>query len=60
MELLNKKFNIIFLLFLIGISTVFGQERRNETVDARKYLPTLSFQEGGFMKTSEKNFPIPK
>ena len=38
---------------------MLGQERRNEFVDPYKYLPTLSFQEGGFMKTSEKNFPIP-
>ena len=59
MKLFNKKiifFNSVFLLFnLQG----YAQERRNDTIDALKYLPTLTFQEGGFLKTSEKNFPIP-
>ena len=59
MELLNKKFNIISWIVLFVFSNAIAQERRNEKVDAFKYLPTLTFQEGGFMKTSEKNFPIP-
>ena len=59
MKLFNKKlivFNIVNLLFNLPIS---AQERRNEIVDPFKYLPTLTFQEGGFLRTSEKNFPIP-
>ena len=48
-----------FLSFFWLFNCLSAQERRNESVDAFKYLPTLSFQEGGFMKTSEKNFPIP-
>ena len=59
MELLNKKFSLISWVFLFVFTASTAQERRNETVDANKYLPTLTFQEGGFMKTSEKNFPIP-
>jgi len=58
MELLNKKFRVINSLFLLLSFSLLAQERRNETVDPFKYLPTLTFQEGGFMKTSEKNFPI--
>ena len=61
MELLNKKFSFIYILLVCNFSVINAQEkdRRNEFVDAKKYLATLTFQEGGFMKTSEKNFPIP-
>lgn len=59
MELLNKKFRVINSLIFILSCSLYAQERRNEIVDPMKYLPTLTFQEGGFMKTSEKNFPIP-
>lgn len=59
MELLNKKLRVINSLFLILSCSLLAQDRRNETVDPLKYLPTLTFQEGGFMKTAEKNFPIP-
>lgn len=59
MELLNKRFNTLFLLFLVISCSANAQERRNETVDALKYIPTLTFQEGGLLKVAEKNFPIP-
>tara|TARA_B110000967_G_C18862193_1_gene550610 strand:+ start:289 stop:1143 length:855 start_codon:yes stop_codon:yes gene_type:complete len=59
MELFNKKFKLIILIYSTAFSSVNGQDRRNETVDAFKYLPTLTFQEGGLLKISEKNFPIP-
>jgi len=59
MELLNKKFRVINSIFLVLSCSLLAQDRRNETVDPLKYLPTLTFEEGGFMKTSEKNFPIP-
>jgi hypothetical protein len=54
MELLNKKFSFVYLLLVCTFYVVNAQEkeRRNEFVDAKKYLPTLTFQEGGFMKTS--------
>ena len=60
MKLFNKNFLVIQSLLFLFVSHGFAQEkeRRNETVDPLKYLPTLTFQEGGFMKTSEKNFPI--
>ena len=59
MELLNKKFRVINSVFLMLSCSVLAQEMRNDTINPFKYLPTLTFQEGGFMKTSEKNFPIP-
>ena len=58
MELFNKKFNFIFFYCIAAFYTVNAQDRRNETVDAIKYLPTLTFQEGGILKIQEKNFPI--
>jgi hypothetical protein len=58
MELLNKRFRVINTIFLMFSFSVYAQEMRNETVNPNKYLPTLTFQEGGFMKVSEKNFPI--
>ena len=59
MELLNKRFNNLTVLFFVLFCSANAQERRNETVDALKYIPTLTFQEGGLLKVAEKNFPIP-
>jgi len=59
MELLNKRFNNLTVLFFALFCSANAQERRNETVDALKYIPTLTFQEGGLLKVAEKNFPIP-
>lgn len=59
MEVLKGKYHFIWCISLFLITNIYAQERRNITVDPLKYLPTLTFQEGGFMQTSEKNFPIP-
>lgn len=59
MKLFNKKFILLSTLNLLFTTTVCAQDRRNDLVNPTKYLPTLTFQEGGFLKTSEKNFPIP-
>jgi len=58
MKLFNNKFILFFNLNLLFFTPIYSQERRNPIVDPLKYIPTLTFQEGGFLKTSEKNFPI--
>jgi len=57
-EILNKNTLIIICVtFLISLK-VNGQNYRNPEVNPLKYLPTLTFQEGGFIRTPEKSFPV--
>lgn len=57
-DFLNKNILLFVSIFSVLNYSVLAQDLRNTKVDPYKYLPTLTFQEGGFLRTPEKNFPI--